>query len=451
MNSQEDFEEANPPTLRKLFQDSGVAKLLDFLTLYKNFDYSKTEISRNSGVAWKTLYRIWPLLEKYGLVVKTRKIGRATMFKLNTENPVAKAVWELAFQIAKYDVDKSVEEELKKLKKVVARVLELNETVHDLDSEIEQVVKEPVDKLIRTPQVVFRRSLREKGPLSLKTRPSKKREGEILQVAKSPVVTMAPTTPIYDGIRIMTKKGFRRIPIANPGTRTLEGIVTATDIINYLGGGKKFQIIQKKFKGNFFKAINEPIKLIMTKKVVSVKTSAKISEAIELMKKQNLGALPVVDDENRLRAIITERDVINMFADRISGVTIAQLMSKKVVTASPKTTIFEAANTITRQGFRRLPIISNDKVVGIITAMDVMRFFGSRKVFKYLKSGTIIQVLNRPALEIATKEVLTIGPDADLSQAAKIMQEKNIGALPVVKNKKLVGIITERDFFKIIV
>ncbi|MGC9345977.1 MAG: CBS domain-containing protein [Candidatus Bathyarchaeales archaeon] len=296
----------------------------------------------------------------------------------------------------------------------------------------------------------FRRSLRGKGPLSLKTHPSKKREGEILHVAKSPVVTMAPTTPIYDGIRIMTKEGFRRIPIANPGTRTLEGIVTATDIIDYLGGGKKFQIIQRKFGGNFFKAINEPIKLVMTKKVVSVETSAKISEAIELMKEKNLGGLPVVDNENRLRAIITERDIANMFADRISGVKVAQLMSEKVVTALPKTTIFEVEKTMTTQGFRRLPIISDSKVVGIITAMDIIRFFGSGEVFKYLKSGTIIQVLNTTALEIATKEVATIEPNADVGQAAKIMQKKNIGALPVVKNEKLVGIITERDFFKII-
>jgi len=296
----------------------------------------------------------------------------------------------------------------------------------------------------------FRRSLRDKGPLSLKRHPSKKREGEILHVAKSPVVTMAPTTPIYDGIQIMTKEGFRRIPIANPGTRTLEGIVTATDIIDYLGGGKKFQIIQKKFRGNFFKAINEPIKLIMIKKVVSVKTSAKISEAIELMKQQNLGGLPVVDDKNHVKAIITERDIANMFAERMSGVTVAQLMSEKVVTAIPKTTIFEVARTMTTRGFRRLPIISEGKVVGIITAMDIIRFFGSGKVFKYLKSGTIIQVLNTPALEIATKDIVTIEPNVDVGQAAKIMQEKNIGALPVVKNEKLVGIITERDFFKII-
>jgi CBS domain-containing protein len=296
----------------------------------------------------------------------------------------------------------------------------------------------------------FRRTLREKGQLSLKAHPSKKREGEILHIAKSPVVTMAPTTPIYDAIRIMANEGFRRIPIVNPGTKLLEGIITATDIVDYVGGGTKFEIIQQKFGGNFFKAINEPTRLIMTKNVVSIKAFVKISEAIELMKKRNLGGLPVVDDENRVRAIITERDIANLFADRISGIRVSQLMSERVVTALPKTTIFEAEKTMVTQGFRRLPVIADGKVIGIITAMDIIRFFGSGEVFKYLRSGTIIQVLNTPALEIATKQVSITGPNADVGETAKMMRDKNIGALPVVENEKLVGIITERDFFKII-
>jgi CBS domain-containing protein len=296
----------------------------------------------------------------------------------------------------------------------------------------------------------FRRTLKAKGTPSSKTPPYREREGEITQIAKGSVVTMAPTTPIYDAIQIMTKEGFRRIPIANPGTKALEGIITATDIVDYLGGGEKFGIIQQKFGGNFFKAINEPVRLIMNKNVVSVKTSAKISDAIELMKEKNLGGLPVVDYENHVHAIITERDIANLFADRVSGTKVSQLMSEKVITALSKTTIFEAERTMTTQGFRRLPIISDGKVIGIITTMDIIRFFGSGSVFKYLQSGTIIQVLNTPALEIATKDVSTITPNADAGQAAKIMRDKNIGAIPVVENGKLVGMITERDFFKII-
>jgi CBS domain-containing protein len=296
----------------------------------------------------------------------------------------------------------------------------------------------------------FRRRIRGRGPMDLKVHRAKKRDGEILTVAKSPVVMVASTTPIYDAIQLMAKKGFRRLPIANAGTRHLEGIVTAMDIVDYLGGGSKFEMVRRRFGGNFFKAINEPIRLVMTQDVVSVRTSAKISEAIGRMKESNLGGLPVVDDEGSVKAIITERDIANLFADRTSGVKVAELMSEKVITALPKTTIFEAERTMATEGFRRLPIVSDGRVVGIITAMDIVRFFGCGEAFAYLRSGTIIQVLNNPALEIASKTVVTVEPDLDVGQAAKVMRDKNIGAMPVVQNEKLVGIITERDFFKII-
>ena len=120
----DEIAEANPPTLQKLFEESSIAKLLDFLTLYKDFDYPKTEISRNSGVSWKTLYRLWPLLEKYNLVVKTRQIGRATLFKLNTENPIAQALNKLALETAAFGVNEELTRQTKEQK-----TQEKNETI----------------------------------------------------------------------------------------------------------------------------------------------------------------------------------------------------------------------------------------------------------------------------------------------------------------------------------
>lgn len=296
----------------------------------------------------------------------------------------------------------------------------------------------------------YRRTLKDKGPLSLKVHPAKKHEGEILTIAKRSVITITPTTPIYEAIKIMGKEGFRRLPITDAGTQALEGTVTATDIINYLGGGEKFQIIVQRFEGNIFKAINGPIRLIMNPKVISISAYAKISEAIKLMKEKHVGGLPIVDENKRVKAIITERDITNLFADKISGISVHQLMSKEVATALPKTTIHEAEKLMSTQGFRRLPIISDGKVIGIVTAMDVLRFFASGEVFKHLKSGTIGQVLSTPALQIATRNVSTIEPEEDIGQAAKLMRAKDIGALAVVKDEKIVGIVTERDFFKII-
>jgi CBS domain-containing protein len=295
-----------------------------------------------------------------------------------------------------------------------------------------------------------RRTLKEKRQLGLKDYPSRKHEGDIMTIAKSPVVTMAPTTPIYEAIQVMVKAGFRRMPIVNSGTKRLRGIITATDIVNYLGGGEKFQIIQRKYVGNFFKATNEPIKSVMTQKVFSILTTAKISDAIELMKRHNVGGLPVVDEENRVWAIVTERDVIFLFSGKISDVKVADAMSKKVVAAKPNTSIFEGEKTMVQHGFRRLPIVQNEKLMGIVTVMDILRFFGSSHVFKHLQSRTITKVFQTKILDIAVRDIVTVSPEVDVGQAAKLMRDREVGALPVVQKEKLVGIITERDFFKLI-
>jgi len=298
----------------------------------------------------------------------------------------------------------------------------------------------------------FRRRLREQGPLSLKTHPAKKREGEIMSIAKSPVVTMAPTTPIYDAVRIMSKEGFRRVPVVDPGSKRLLGMITATDIVNFFGGGEKHQLIQRKYGGNFYKAINEPIRSIMTQDVTSIHMSGKISEALDLMKRHKIGGLPVVDDDKRVWAILTEKDLISLFGGRISGVKVAELMTRRVVTATPNMSIFEAERTMIEQGFRRLPIVSDKKVLGMVTARSILRFFGSGQVFKHLQSGTIAQVLQTSVLEASIKgiEERIVSPSIDVGEAARIMEEKDVGSLLVVENERLVGIITERDFFKLI-
>jgi len=296
----------------------------------------------------------------------------------------------------------------------------------------------------------FRRTLREKGPLNLKVHPSKMRDGEIMTITKTSVVSMAITTPVYDGIQLMVEQGFRRIPVVDPGTKRLRGIVTAYDLIDYLGGGEKFQIIQREHAGNFFKAINEPVRHIMTPNVISVSSSAKVNDAIDLMVKRNVGCLPIVDKETRLRGIVTERDIIMIFRGIVSGTKVSELMSKKVVVATPETSILEAERLMVKNGFRRLPVVSEGKVVSVVTVTDILRFFGSGKVFQRLRSGAIDQVLQTPAIEMATGDVVMVERNVDAGEAAKIMLEKGVGTMPVLENEKLVGMITERDFFKLV-
>jgi CBS domain-containing protein len=181
----------------------------------------------------------------------------------------------------------------------------------------------------------------------------------------------------------------------------------------------------------------------------AVEDFATIGRAIELMKQHGVGGLPVVDDANKVLAIVTEKDLLNVFEGKGRGVKVVALMTKEVVVGTGETTIIEAAREMVGKSFRRLPLVSEGRLVGIVTAMDIVRFFGSGEVFQHLRSGTILQVLQTPALQIGTKKLVTTSQDADVTEAARTMKERNVGALLVVDDGKLVGMLTERDFFKL--
>ncbi len=76
------------------------SKILDFLCVFQDYDYSVSEIARNSGVSFKTALGEIRMLAKDGIVVRTRVSGRSHMYKLNPDSAQAKAISSLALEIA---------------------------------------------------------------------------------------------------------------------------------------------------------------------------------------------------------------------------------------------------------------------------------------------------------------------------------------------------------------
>lgn len=72
----------------EFFGDYPVVRVIDFLITFRHFDYNRKDIAKNSGVSWNTLNKAWNGLEKKRIVIKTRKVGKSQMFKLNIENPI---------------------------------------------------------------------------------------------------------------------------------------------------------------------------------------------------------------------------------------------------------------------------------------------------------------------------------------------------------------------------
>jgi len=84
--------------------DSPVTRILDFLITGRDFDYSLSDIARNAGVSWATLYRTWPKFIANKIVIHTRTIGKAKLFQLNSKNQVVQNLVKLYKSILESDI-----------------------------------------------------------------------------------------------------------------------------------------------------------------------------------------------------------------------------------------------------------------------------------------------------------------------------------------------------------
>ena len=85
----------------EVFGATPLIKVLDFLITFQLFDYPLTEIARNSGVSYSTLQTFWSKLEKNNIVIKTRRIGKSDLYKLNTNNPAVQQLVKLDWNLVR--------------------------------------------------------------------------------------------------------------------------------------------------------------------------------------------------------------------------------------------------------------------------------------------------------------------------------------------------------------
>lgn len=126
-------------------------------------------------------------------------------------------------------------------------------------------------------------------------------------------------------------------------------------------------------------------------------------------------------------------------------------MTREVITISPETTVLEAGRLMVDRAFRRLPIVEDGRVVGIVTNGDVR---GARAATAGgLDIWELSFHLSRLTVrEIMTPNPLTVSPDDTIGAAARLMLQYRIGGLPVIDNQgQLVGILTESDIFRVVV
>ncbi|MBW6518101.1 MAG: CBS domain-containing protein [ANME-2 cluster archaeon] len=287
----------------------------------------------------------------------------------------------------------------------------------------------------------------DRGAVNFKSRLAN-HEGDIMAMASKTVITLPPTANIMTTAKTMVKHGFRRVPIADAGTNRLVGIVTSLDIVDFLGGGLRHNLVKNKHNGNLAAAINENVREIMREDVVSMNINDSISQALVTMIEKNIGGFPVVDGDNNVVAIISERDFVKTIANVTTLKLVKDYMSEKVVTAGPDMPVREATRTMIKKGFRRIPVVKENVLLGIITASDIMRYLSSGDIFQKLMTENADDAFNVPIKRMIMRDIVWTSSNVDIGKIAGIMLDKKVGALPVIDDGELCGIITERDIVR---
>lgn len=128
--------------------------------------------------------------------------------------------------------------------------------------------------------------------------------------------------------------------------------------------------------------------------------------------------------------------------------TVAEAMTRKVVTIGENDTLEAAEQGMKRFHFRHLPVVEGGKLVGIVSHRDLLHAASSFLSSEEEARNKLIH--QQPAKSVMHTDVVTAAPGDTLYDAAKLMWEGKLGCLPVVEDgDKLVGILTEADFVRL--
>ncbi len=248
----------------------------------------------------------------------------------------------------------------------------------------------------------------------------------VVEVLMTPrPITTKPTDTVAAAASVMRTCRIRHLPVV--GTE-LVGVLSLRDVVAADDDGAL-------------------VRDVMTAPPETIASTAALSLACERMLAAHRSCLPVVD-AGRLCGIFTATDALRFAGSALAdegraqrhAPGVAQLMTPRpLLTVGERTTLAEAWQRMRDNHVRHLPVLAGDEVVGMLSDRDVLA--AGRQALR-------VQTL-QPAMLVAdamSTRLSTIDADAPATEAADALLRRRLGALPVLRGRELIGIVTVSDF-----
>ncbi|MDH3677040.1 MAG: CBS domain-containing protein [Nitrosopumilus sp.] len=268
-------------------------------------------------------------------------------------------------------------------------------------------------------------------------------------------ITITPNTSLLDAREILLRHNLKRLVVIN-SKKCPVGIITEKDIAKtiYALGDKPIKSVR--------------VSGFMSKKLFIVKKTASVYDCAKIMKRHRISSVIVLGKNGILEGLVTKTDLASIFLTHaVNPLTISKIMTRKVVTAMPGDSLLYVESLLIHNKISRIIIQRNNIPVGIITYRDFVpaklphwiiqsadpieiENYRTKKDLSEFQVNQMSHLLHFKAVDIMASNPIIVKADEDVAIAVLLMIRNGISGLPVVKNSKLVGIITKADIVKAI-
>jgi len=247
---------------------------------------------------------------------------------------------------------------------------------------------------------------------------------EVADVMSGDVISISPDEAVASAAKVMSENNISCIVVLDGDD--LAGILTERDFLEKVGGGEK----------DFAK---RKVAEIMSSPVESVCPGSPVFEASKLMGENGIKRLPVVE-EGSVVGIVTQTNLIRASASYGMWRDVTEIMSGDVATVEKGASVAEAAEVMTSRKISCIVVMEAEKVAGVLTERDLlMRVIGMEKDPAAVRTE---EVMSSPAMSVA--------PDSSILSASWIMERMGIRRLVVIDDNQLRGIVTQTDIFRVV-
>ena len=191
------------------------------------------------------------------------------------------------------------------------------------------------------------------------------------------------------------------------------------------------------------------ISSVMVKDVITVPQSMQLDEVARIMLEKGIGSVPVMEDD-KMVGIVSKADFVTLAVGiAFDKITVKEIMSKNLTVVSPTERIVHARRQMIESHVGRLPVVEDDGLVGMITSKDLMRAF-----IEFRKS--VPEKYQKSQIkDLLVEDIMSLNPtfvskDMSITEVSNIIMETGFNGLPVVDDDELVGIITQTDILRLI-